>query len=148
MKKNIQECNKPKRPKVYSITQLKKKLDGIFSQFIRLNESDYRGMCRCVSCGKEYFWKDIQNGHYFSRISNATRFEERNCHPQCYACNVGLHGNIHEYRKAMVRMYGEDGLDELDRLHNTIVKFGRSDYERMISHYKQKVEELLANKIL
>ena len=41
-----------------------KELDKWFSYYVRLKNSDKNGYCRCISCGKIFFWKDIQNGHY------------------------------------------------------------------------------------
>ncbi len=37
-----------------TITKLKKKLDKIFSEYIRKRDSDYKGYCKCISCSKEY----------------------------------------------------------------------------------------------
>ena len=36
-------------------TDYKKKLDEVFSQYIRLKYSDKRGYCRCISCGRIHF---------------------------------------------------------------------------------------------
>ena len=36
-----------------TISKLKKKLDKIFSEYIRLRDCDYKGNCKCISCGKE-----------------------------------------------------------------------------------------------
>ena len=60
----------------------KKKLDEVFSKYIRLKYAMPNGMCQCISCGSFKHWKEIQNGHYMSRRYMSTRFDEDNCRPQ------------------------------------------------------------------
>lgn len=62
-----------------SKSKLRDKLDAVFSKYIRLKYSDDKGYCRCISCGKVFPWKEIQNGHYMSRRYMSTRFSEDNC---------------------------------------------------------------------
>lgn len=75
---------------IYSFSNWKDLADRVFSQYIRLRYSDREGNCSCVTCGKKMYWKDAQNGHYRSRSCLKYRFNERNCHPQCYNCNINL----------------------------------------------------------
>ena len=48
----------PKTSKKPTRSKLVKKLDVIFSQYIRLSNSNSRGYCKCVTCGKEGHWKN------------------------------------------------------------------------------------------
>ena len=56
-----------------------KKLDAIFSQYIRLKDADHNGNVTCFTCGKvEHYKKGMQCGHFQSRKHLATRFDEEN----------------------------------------------------------------------
>lgn len=66
-----------------TISKLKKKADTLFSQYIRLKNSDWRGYCQCYTCGKIDHYKKMQCGHYEKRGNNATRYDEENCRVQC-----------------------------------------------------------------
>lgn len=124
-----------------------KKLDEVFSQYIRLKFSDSNGVCRCISCGKPFFWTDIQNGHYMSRVYRSTRFDENNCRPQCMPCNVFLHGNISKYRKALVEELGDEIVDMVEtKAWSVTAKYTAYDYESMYHQYKAEVEKLKKEK--
>ena len=71
---------------VKSISKLKKKLDTIFSFYIRLRGVDDNGNNQCCTCGKIDNWRNLQCGHFVSRKHMATRFYELNCFPQCVGC--------------------------------------------------------------
>ena len=55
-------------------SKLKAKLDKLFSEYIRKRDSDHRGVCKCISCGKEApaFGGSIHAGHFMSRRHLAT----------------------------------------------------------------------------
>ena len=47
---------------------VKKKLDTIFSQYIRLKDADHNGDVTCFTCGKVSHYKSgMQCGHFQSR---------------------------------------------------------------------------------
>lgn len=129
--------------------RLVEKLDNIFSKYIRLKEAaPMTGLVKCISCGRTYDWRDIQNGHYASRANMATRWSETNCHPQCYACNVMRHGNMIEYRHALVKLYGEQGVEQIEAEAHTTRKFAEWELEDMIKYYTALVAMLLKQKKL
>jgi hypothetical protein len=114
---------------------LKKRLDRVFSEFIRTRDSNAEGYGKCCTCG---VWKhkSVANaGHFIKRQHTATRYDERNCHFQCVVCNFHRHGNLIEYCDFMRDRYGVDAIDELRRLQHTTVKFGRDDLNAMIERY-------------
>lgn len=129
---------KKKKPK--SISKLKKELDTIFSQYIRLKSSN-NGMCKCVTCGKVDNWKNMQNGHYVSRQHLAVRYDETNCNVQCMSCNVFKGGNYTSYALYMIKTYGKKKLEELERQKQVITK--DFPYESKIEYYKEQVAKLL-----
>lgn len=97
----------------------------------------------CVTCGCRYPITGrgaIQAGHFVAGRTNSILFDERNCHPQCYICNVVKKGNMVKYYKFMLKKYGQKVIDELDRLATKSVKYSVSDYLEIESKYKKKLE--------
>ena len=72
-------------------SKIVKKLDTIFSQYIRLKDSNNE-VSTCFTCGKQDHWKKLQCGHFQSRKHYNTRWNENNCQVQCAGCNVFKYG--------------------------------------------------------
>lgn len=119
-----------------------KKLDTVFSQYIRLRNADHAGYATCVTCGVSKPWKEQQCGHYESRGKYGTRWDEKNCHVQCYRCNVALKGNYPAYARYLVRTFGETILDELELRSNQSPGFSIGELMLLIDHYTQQVKDL------
>jgi hypothetical protein len=69
-------------------TKIKKHLDEIFSHYIRIVHADEGGKARCFTCDKIAPYHKLYCGHFASRKHLPTRWDARNCRPQCYACNM------------------------------------------------------------
>ena len=65
----------PRTAKKPTRSKLVKKLDVVFSQYIRLSNADNNGYCNCVTCNKTFFWKEIQAGHFMSRKHYSIRWD-------------------------------------------------------------------------
>ena len=129
--------------------KLIKELDAWFSRYIRLKYSDSRGYCRCISCGKVYFWKEIQNGHYMSRRYMSTRFSEDNCRPQGVECNIFNQGAIQMYRRALIKEIGEQRVDLIEvRARQENKNWSLFELKQLIEYYKKEVDKLLDEKNL
>lgn len=130
-----------------TVSKAKKKAWAEFSRYIRardcLRTTGTVDAGRCVTCGKVYPFEKLQAGHFVPGRRNAGLFDERGVHAQCYACNVGLHGNWPEYLQFMVSEYGQDVVDELIRLRHVTVKYTISDLERMAAEYRERTKELV-----
>ena len=126
-----------KKPK---ITALKKQLDKIFGQYIKLRDADQNGMLRCITCSKLVHWKEAHCGHFVRRRHLAVRWDERNCHGQCCYCNTFLDGNEAEYFIALEDKLGREVVDELMQAKHQTVKLNRSFYDEMIEKYKTKIK--------
>jgi len=122
---------------------LVKKLDTIFSIFIRLRKANKQGIVTCYTCNKKAYWKGegMQNGHFMSRKSYSTRWEELNCQVQCYACNVMRYGEQYKYGLELQKEYYKDLPEELLIQSKQIVKFSNIDLEEMINKYKDLVDK-------
>ena len=141
------EQEKKKAKAGLSKSKLRDKLDAVFSKYIRLKYSDDKGYCRCISCGKVYPWKEIQNGHYMSRRYMSTRFSEDNCRPQCVACNIFNQGNIQMYRRALIKQIGEQRVDLIEARARTENKnWSLFEYSQLIAFYQKEVDKIAKDK--
>lgn len=122
-----------------------KKLDWVFSEFIRLRDSDSRWIVTCPLCGKRVFWKYAQNMHFVSRWVLKYRFNEQNCHWWCMRCNVILHGNYIAYTRYMQKKYWYDYVDFIvsDKKPYSLTT---PQLEAMIYKYEQARDVLLKGK--
>jgi len=126
-----------------TITQLKKKLDTIFSQYVRLRDANEDGLVACFTCGNTKHWKQQQNGHFQRREKMNTRFDTMNCQVQCVTCNVFKDGEQYKFATNLDRKFGEGTAENLLNKSNTIVKLNAEWYNEQYQYYKEKVIELL-----
>ena len=124
----------PKKP---SRKLLVKKLDSIFSEYIRRRYARNE-IATCVTCGKKDHWKKLQAGHFMSRKHYATRWDEDNVEVQCSACNVFRYGEQYLFAKYL----GEEKADKLLVKSRETVKFSDPELQDMIDIYKNKVSFL------
>lgn len=97
-------------------------------------------MVKCVTCREVKHWKEMQAGHYIpAGSSNYLRYVESNIHPQDYACNVGRHGNLIEYRIFMVKTYGEKYVEMLTGQRNELLKYTNEYLLQKIEEYQEKL---------
>ncbi len=129
-----------------TISKLKKELDKWFSLYIRLRESNEYGMVQCFTSGRVYHYKSIHAGHFMSRKSLSTRWDETNVQPQSAADNLFGQGEQYKFGLALDAKYGEGTAEELQFKSRQIKKFSRVDYEDLISYYKSLVKNLKEEK--
>ena len=125
-----------------TISKLKKKLDVLFSQYIRRRNADHLGRVKCFTCGVEKHWKEQQAGHFQSRSHHSTRWDEVNVQVQCVKCNMYRQGEQYKFGMYLDQRFGDGTAEELEYRAKTIVKLNRVDYEEAIERYKQKIKEL------
>ena len=121
-------------------SKIVKKLDSVFSQYIRLRES-VNEVSICFTCGKEDHWKKLQNGHFMSRKHYSTRWDEINCQVQCAGCNVFKYGEQYKFSIELDQKYGSGTADKMLQQSKQIVKFSTMDLEDLIIKYKNLVDE-------
>jgi len=120
-------------------SKLVKKLDTIFSQYIRLKNS-IDEISTCFTCGKRDHWKKLQNGHFQSRRHYSTRWDEINCQVQCSGCNVFKYGEQYVFGNKLDQKFGTGTARRLHIKAQKIVKLSDSDLEDMIKRYKNFVD--------
>ena len=119
-------------------SKIVKKLDNIFSQYIRLSNS-VNDIAECVTCNKKDHWKKMQCGHFQSRKHYSTRWDERNVAVQCAGCNVFRYG---EQFKFSLYLGGKLSEELLQKSRET-VKFADVDLIEMADYYSNKLKLLL-----
>lgn len=129
--------------KAKTYASLKREADKVFSEWIRRGAVfDNIGTAVCVTCAAPHHWKRLQCGHFVSRVHLATRWDEQNCAPQCYACNILRRGSPAEFAQWLMESRGLAIIDELVERKRTSVKYTRADLTALIDTYKQKLSEL------
>lgn len=157
----LQERNKPPKLKISGLTRvggerrkkrtsrktLKSNVWRWFSKFIRLRDAlkttGTLTQVKCITCGKLLSIGFCDAGHFVSRRYNSTLFDETNVHTQCRFCNRFLDGNLLEYRRQIVKMYGEGKDIELEDKATEIKKLTPEDLTNIKDYYILKVKELL-----
>ncbi len=135
------------KPKKRSLGKIKNKdLWPIFSKYIRTRDCLRTTGCAswglCITCNKRYHIKLLQAGHFLPGRHNANIFYEKGCHGQCYNCNINLRGNTLNYMDALIKLYGEEIVEELRENDRKTKKFTREELKGMIETYKKKLKEL------
>ncbi len=138
-KKKIKKAKPPSR------SRLIKKLDQIFSRYIRLLYADKKWMVQCVTSGKYYHWKEIQNWHFVTRWNYKYRRDETNCHPQSMSDNIFLKWNYIKYTLFMIKKYWHEAVEIMTN-DSSLVKVKTSEILEKTAYYEQKVKELALEK--
>lgn len=125
---------------------LVKKLDKVFSQYIRLRDVMPSGFFKCISCGKIKPFADADCGHYHSRTHMATRFEEDNCHCECKFCNRMSADHLIGYRENLITKIGFSRVERLNVLAHSQKHWLDCELEEKIAYYKAEVKRLSAMK--
>tara|TARA_Y100000593_G_scaffold95076_1_gene199197 strand:- start:1326 stop:1724 length:399 start_codon:yes stop_codon:yes gene_type:complete len=128
--------------KKLSRSKLVKKLDDIFSLYIRLRHAKNE-IVECFTCGKKAHYKDnMQCGHFQSRKHYSTRWNTINCQVQCKSCNVYRFGEQFIFGNKIDAIYGVGTADELHIKSKKIVKLTSNELILMINQYKDLVNDL------
>lgn len=129
-----------KRRKLLPLKSLEKKLDRVFSEYIRKRDADEGGTTECFTCGKLLDWKhEAQAGHWIKRQHRSTRWHPLNVQPQCAGCNLYKSGAMDEFAGSLLKKYGPQAVEELLSLKRQPVKHTRADLEKMIEEFSARV---------
>jgi 5-methylcytosine-specific restriction endonuclease McrA len=114
------------------------------SEYNRRKDADDNGYVECCTCGKVWFWTDLDAGHFIPRSNGKAVFwYPDNIHAQCSGCN-----RFHKerakinYTLYMVKRYGQDKVDELLRASKKTYYQRQSDLEAWKVFYKEKLSKL------
>lgn len=129
-----------------AVSTLVKRLDKVFSQYIRLRDAMEGGYFKCISCGKVKPIDKADCGHYFSRRHMATRFDEDNCNAECSYCNRFGSDHLDGYRHNLIKKIGPTRFQMLAVRRNETRKWSAFELEAMIKHYRDEVKRLEKDK--
>jgi hypothetical protein len=117
-------------------TQLVKKLDAVFSQWIRQRGSK-DGMNVCFTCGRTQSIAKLQAGHFQSRGKFSTRWDERNVQAQCVGCNLYNQGQQFIFGKRLDQEYGSGTSEYIYLQSQKTHKYTNDDLKSMIERYSE-----------
>lgn len=122
------------------------KLWKVFSEFIRLRDSDENGIVKCFTCNFTNTWNRFDCGHGIPRQHQSTRYDEKNNHSQCKKCNGFEEGEQYIYAKEVDKRYGEGTWEKLMRKKHQVCKRGQLEIDVMTEYYKAEVKRLKESK--
>ena len=144
-------CQQPKTEKPDKKSGKKQAYDQqylwpVYSLYIRLRDTDFKGIGKCFTCPRLIFIKNGDCGHGHGRQHKGTKYNEQNNHLQCGSCN-GFEGGMREvYKIEMDRRYGPGTWDKMELASKKVTKLGKVECDFLIAYYKKEIEKLLVNK--
>lgn len=123
-----------------------KKLDSVFSKYIRLRDAMPNGTFRCISCGKILPMQTADAGHFFSRMHMSTRFDEDNVHAECRQCNRMTPGHLIGYMANLEKKIGTPRMEALEQNAHRMRKWSVLELQCLIDYYTKKCRELQKEK--
>ena len=140
----------PRRVKQPSKKTIKDRAWRAFSKYVRIRDclrtTGEITHGKCITCGKLLSIGFSDAGHFISRRYNSTLFDEKNCHLQCRYCNRFLNGNPLEYRRQIIKLYGEGADIALEDKAREIKKYISQDLTELEKYYKIEVKRLMGVK--
>ncbi len=119
-----------------------KLLDNVFSQFVRLRDTDRNGVGHCISSGRIITYNDCDAGHLINRKNMSLRFNERNVNAQSRADNRFDEGNIIGYIRGIKNKYGENIVNQLESCKHLTMKFTEFELNELIKYYRIENKKL------
>ena len=110
-----------------------------FQKWIRMRDANFK----CISCGSSSEMRD--SSHYFKAENySGMMFDEMNVHASCKYCNMYLDGNLSEYRKGLVKRYGETYVLKLESnaQEKRNKKYTRDELFEIKLKYQNKLKKL------
>ena len=124
------------KPKEEKLSDVIKRADVVFSKWVRKKVDNYDRTFACISCGRWYSNKEMDAGHFITRKRSSVRFHPDNCWPQCKECNRMKDGNEKKYEKNLIKLIGQERVDQLKQLANQTHKWTRQELLDLIEKYK------------
>jgi len=123
-------------------SMLTKKLDKIFSEYIRRKYSDEKWMITCISCEKVIPWKESHNCHWIGRGNRQYRFDEENCRPGCAWCNT-FNQEFHQriFTIKQVKRLWQEVVDLMIDNTHYVYKQGKTELKELIKEYTLKLNK-------
>jgi len=120
-----------------------KTLDKWFSRFIRLRDSE-DGYIICITCGMPVPVKESTCGHFITRNYWSHRYNEKNCHAQCWNCNCNqfTHGEAATHAIQIDKKYGEGTANRMLELKSRSGKLDKTQAKALSDEYRKKCNSM------
>ena len=125
-----------------TLAKLKKIAWKLLSECIRREAADGSGYVQCYTCTWVGHWSASQAGHAIGGRTGAVLFEEDIIRPQCYRCNVPLHGNYGVFAARLIAENGENWYSKKLFDSRQIKKWSRVELLSLIEEYKARLAAL------
>lgn len=129
------------------LVKAKERAQRTFNEWVRLTDStETTGSpwsCICCTCGKEVPNDgSLHASHYLldSKNGNSTSFDRVNVNSSCKSCNRYLHGNLGNYALFIIKKYGQEEMDRLQRLKLQTKKWTITELEDIYLDYKNRIK--------
>ena len=126
-----------------TVTQLKKKLDKVFSEFIRTRDLDDTGNATCFTCGAVKPWRAMHAGHFMSRSKLSTLFNPVNVHVQCPRCNLWNQGEQYQFGINLDERYEPGTAQSLRITSERTQRITAGEYTELLDYYKEATKRNL-----
>ena len=139
-KKEWNERKQKLKIEVVRLPKLKAEAKRVAQQYARLRDEKEP----CNSCGKKHA-SQWDGGHYMkAEIYSGVILEEININKQCSYCNKELHGNLIHYREGMIRKYGIETVEILEKkaIETRYKKWSRQELFDKIEYFKSKIKQI------
>ena len=146
IKKKKKEPSEAKKGQKRSKPDLVRKLDDVFSKYIRLRDAMPNGYCKCISCGRIKPFSEFDAGHFYSRKHMGTRFDEDNVWAECSGCNRFSADHLVNFQTNLIRKIGMGRFELLGVKAHEVKKWCDFELEAMIKHYSAEVKRLKEEK--
>lgn len=138
-KKASRERDLERLKSVQNISFFHKKAQAAFNAFIRERDKGNP----CISCGKPDNGQHQRHASHYRSVGacSSLRYDERNVHASCSACNNYLSGNLANYRVSMIEKFGHELVEWLESQPKSF-KWTREMLEGIEKQYKLKLKQL------
>jgi len=138
---------KTTKKKAKKLSYYKKQAWDSFSRFVRTRDciatTKKLDKGKCVTCGLEFDYSDLQAGHAQGGRNNSILIDEELVNAQCRGCNGYGNGRYAEYSIWFIERYGLDRWKEKTALRKTTVIYKKHDYIDIKEKYDKKYNDLL-----
>ena len=117
-----------------------KKLDKVFSEYIRRRYADEDGMVKCATCLTELHWKQLDCGHFRVRANISTRWDEYNAAQQCRRCNGSEDGMYDDMWFYLVSKFVIAEMAKVIGRSRTAWKPMQYEIDKLTEYYKNKLK--------
>ena len=125
----------------------KKKAWDAFSKMIRLRDcfatTGTPIVGKCITCGKNWSFNQLQAGHAIAGRRNALLFDEELVHAQCRMCNEYKNGKLKKYKEILIERHSPKWWDEKAAAAKQVIIDKDMEFDGRIEEYKRRYKEIM-----